>query len=933
MFEQETHKVDTSEELKSVKEAALLDLKASQVKKMMRIKFNKKAVTTRHIRYVMNKIKGPDTKKEDLEVYLEMIVEEGGSVEVLQDKEKIRVITIQTAEMRRAYNGASPDIVGLDSTFNFSNTGYKMSAFCYINPVSNSGEIAQLAFIADEGEEAFAFVFNTFKKSCKKNPAAFIVDKDFSEIKMLNSVFPDSIVTLCLFHVLKWIKQLVSTARREDGTMNVNLEKKDRIMTAFRGLVYAHSSVICSDNLKVFIVEIEGIEVRVGNGEKSYYVNFSEYYAKNWASCEAMWMTHLRRRIPGMQDEMTNNRLERMWRSMKTHLKQMSTGLMSISGAVLHLVKFAEERIKEKYTWDKRHSCRFYHSDPKVRQEYLDAAVEMNDRGMLKFKTSVESMISRWDCMEVQEGGFDVKEKFQNLPKREKFVNNDENNNETSDDEEESADKLEFKIYKTNINQCNCAWSCRTGAPCRHILLCRKSLNLPMFDKSLFNQCFLKERNQDLVMDLQEDQLGQTEELPIRDDIEDDIYVDMDEKIMTKNEKFKIIFPISERIVDAILRCGTKRVKRYERELENILENALEGRSLLDKRDMVEVEKESVQDVDREKVQPDQDDAKEKEDSIQEAVKEEKIQVKVKNKFNLNWHSGTKLSKVGRPRESKVKFRKKTSLKSKPSNSKLKKNTADHKPIQSPSQIICSFPPHPSKPRRFAVDVADYKCLAMKSFLSNSVVDFFIRHLQPSGPAGQTVWLITNFLAQQMAGSWWQSPSLLSQVQDAKLYEPGGCELVTMAWVEKSHFFLIVAICGDPDKIFILESIGGYPEPRGADILRNFLAQIRVRNKLDPVEAVTIAPEVPRQSPGSNDCGVHLLENISRIKENPLQFIARAQIDNLKDWYPTASLVKRRSELAGTIRRLGEDQRLPGGLHEGEGPLQLPSLVMVRKMC
>ena len=60
-------------------------------------------------------------------------------------------------------------------------------------------------------------------------------------------------------------------------------------------------------------------------------------------------MTHLRRRIGGMQDEMTNNRLERMWRSMKTYLKQMSSGLMSISGAVLHLVKFAEERIREKY--------------------------------------------------------------------------------------------------------------------------------------------------------------------------------------------------------------------------------------------------------------------------------------------------------------------------------------------------------------------------------------------------------------------------------------------------------------------------------------------------------------------------------------------------------------------------------------------------------
>ena len=437
MYEQETHKVESSEEIKSVKEAAMLNLKASHVKKMMKIKFNKKAVTTRHVRYMMNKFKGPNTEKEDLEVYLQQIVEEGGKVEMLLDKEKVRVLTVQTAKMRRAYMGADPDIVGLDSTFNFSTTGYKMNAFCYINPVSNSGEIAQIAFLADEGEEAFAFVFKTFKKSIKKNPSAFIVDKDFTEIKMLNSVFPDSIVTLCLFHVLKWIKQLVSTARREDGSMNVDLEKKDKIMTAFRAIAYAHSSEICSDNLKVFIREIEGIEVRVGNGEKSYYVNFWEYYEKNWADCESMWMTHLRRRIPGMQDEMTNNRLERMWRSMKTHLKQMTSGLMSISGAVLNLVKFAEDRIKEKYTWDKRHTCRFYHSDPKVREEYLNAAVELNDRGMLKFKTSVESMINRWDWMEVQGDGVDVKEKFQHLQKREKIVNNNPKNNETTEDEEQ----------------------------------------------------------------------------------------------------------------------------------------------------------------------------------------------------------------------------------------------------------------------------------------------------------------------------------------------------------------------------------------------------------------------------------------------------------------------------------------------------------------
>ena len=544
----------------------------------------------------------------------------------------------------------------------------------------------------------------------------------------------------------------------------------------------------------------------------------------------------------------------------------------------------------------------------------------------------------------MQGDGVDVKEKFQHLQKREKIVNNNPKNNETTEDEEESADKLEFKIYTTNVQQCNCAWSCRTGAPCRHILVCRKSVDLPMFDKSLFNQCFLKERNQDLGKDLEEDQLDQTDQCSARDDIEDDINVDdLDCKIMTKAEKYKVIFPISERIVDAILRCGTRRVKSYEKELDIIFENALKGRSLLDKSDMVDEEKEEsvqepVRDGDREKLEPAQDDSKEKEESIPDDAKEkeesipddgkeeEKIQV---NKFNLNWHSGTKLSKVGRPRESKVKFRKKINIKSKASDSKLKKRPADSKPIQSPRQIVCSFPPHPSKPRRFAVDVADYKCLAKKSFLTNSLVDFFIRHLQPSGPAGQTVWLISNFLAQQMTGRWWESPSLLSQVQDAKLYEPGGCKLVSMAWVEKAHFFLVVAICGDQDQIFILESIGGYPEPRGAAILRGLLVEVRARNKLDRVEAITLAPEVPCQSPGSNDCGIFLLESMSRIQENPLEFIARAERDTLKEWYSTASLVKRREELAETLRRLGEEQRLPGGLHEAEGPLHLPGLVLM----
>ena len=56
--------------------------------------------------------------------------------------------------------------------------------------------------------------------------------QDFTEIRILKIVFPLSVVLLCLFHVIKWMKSILATA-------NVEQEKKVELMAGFKGLIYA----------------------------------------------------------------------------------------------------------------------------------------------------------------------------------------------------------------------------------------------------------------------------------------------------------------------------------------------------------------------------------------------------------------------------------------------------------------------------------------------------------------------------------------------------------------------------------------------------------------------------------------------------------------------------------------------------------------------
>ena len=78
-------------------------------------------------------------------------------------------------------------------------------------------------------------------------------------------------------------------------------------------------------------------------------------------------------------------------------------------------------------------------------------------------------------------------------------------------------------------------------------------------------------------------------------------------------------------------------------------------------------------------------------------------------RFDLSWQTGSKSGRVGRPRESKVKFVKRKTVPGKES-----------RELSRPDAVVCSFPPNISNPKQYVVYVGDISCLRPRSSSSDT---------------------------------------------------------------------------------------------------------------------------------------------------------------------------------------------------------------------
>ena len=160
-----------------------------------------------------------------------------------------------------------------------------MSSLAYVNPVANKGAAGFLIFQADESADSFNFALKSFKVLVEKlPPPIFVIDKDFTEQTALETIFPQSKILYCSFHVLKWIKTVIQTARRDNRHL---MEEEQKVIDdCFRKFMYNVKEDVEEELEAELRDSICDVEVRVGTRDMEKYQDLEEYYNNKWNNCK-----------------------------------------------------------------------------------------------------------------------------------------------------------------------------------------------------------------------------------------------------------------------------------------------------------------------------------------------------------------------------------------------------------------------------------------------------------------------------------------------------------------------------------------------------------------------------------------------------------------------------------------------------------------------
>ncbi|KAK1930272.1 Zinc finger SWIM domain-containing protein 3 [Phytophthora citrophthora] len=116
-------------------------------------------------------------------------------------------ITKQTSHMRVLFS-SFPEAMLADATDDTNASRYKLFSFL-VHDTMGRGQHVQHALITDERAETMRLAIMQFKKCNSSWPdvRSIVVDKDFTEIGVFKSEFPEARALLCRFHAIKYIQE------------------------------------------------------------------------------------------------------------------------------------------------------------------------------------------------------------------------------------------------------------------------------------------------------------------------------------------------------------------------------------------------------------------------------------------------------------------------------------------------------------------------------------------------------------------------------------------------------------------------------------------------------------------------------------------------------------------------------------------------------
>ena len=203
----------------------------------------------------------------------------------------------------------------IDGTYNVNKCGMPLYSFM-VEDGYGHGRTVFYAATTEESSQHLSSIVKAFKESnpCHSKTKVIVIDKDFTELAILQEEFPEASVLFCQFHIIKHLYKVVSDA-------DVPKERRDDLRKVLHDIVYSQS-LEEYDNLRAKVKEL-------GNPA------FDKYFEDNWDQCSHMWVSYQRDQCEHFGNT-TNNRLECSHSKLKdlmsrtSSLSEMFDGILTL---------------------------------------------------------------------------------------------------------------------------------------------------------------------------------------------------------------------------------------------------------------------------------------------------------------------------------------------------------------------------------------------------------------------------------------------------------------------------------------------------------------------------------------------------------------------------------------------------------------------------
>ena len=433
----------------------------NNVKDALKEKFGKE-LTNKDLLNLRLRMQVPEVSSNDLEATIKKLRQKSeddqGASLVIESEIKsrsakggtestVKVIYFQDSEMKDLYIKFGESLF-MDGTYSLTNKEYILIPLLVVDN-HNYHQLVAWAFVSNEKKEQLKSVLTIFKEH---NPVSetklqyVIIDKDYSEINSICSVFKNATYIICRWHALKAVERYVRKIHLSGHEQHF----KKTLIRLFRKMVFEPT--------------IEGYmsswnEICLLKSSNPAIEKAKSYFLDNWHMYREHFAYHVLK-AKALQKNFTNNRSE----NFNKQLKDIITVKGSIAKAVEGLLFYAKEQKKRSLFRFTDQTSKFFRPTT-IEDSYEAQILELTKQFLTK---------------EMQKRVMEQYQKSLEFDRDEKFI---------------------CLLYDTNKNQVKCpkksgecSFFLNWGLPCSHLLFVRKINNELLIEKAMIRERWLVEK-------------------------------------------------------------------------------------------------------------------------------------------------------------------------------------------------------------------------------------------------------------------------------------------------------------------------------------------------------------------------------------------------------------------------------------------------------